>query len=1080
MKKTIIAISILASMTYCHVSAQINIVQNPDFELGSAPTNFNQIANATGWNDGCGWSFSLNTSSTTASLFQTGVGGWVAGFAGEPTSAHSGTRFGNFRGNGVFLETPTPPVDSKYYNQSLIGTITEPLKACKYKFGYWVAAAVGLNPTIQVEMVLRKADCSETPQKILFTTAYLTSPNWTNYEISLNLTAADELAGYDRIEIRKVIAPYNPSNNKIDLYIDDVYIIREDANADVVAPNLLCNGDDLIVDGTNSVGDDSHFWYITEATSGGAPLGNPATTWSSWYTGPAGVFNFSDHVSFITPGHCYLIQHAVGNCFTPWDADYALVCVGEDFNISLGEDKVICGTGIIPILGTSLGAGYSYSWTKNGSPISATTATIYATSSGTYCVTVTDPLGCSKTDCVNVTFSPLPAVVITGNTLICTGTTTTLNATVPISPDPYTYLWSTGQTTSSITVSSVGTYSVTVTNSVTHCVGTASTIVTDGSTWHQYTENSTALGIGESINAVTTDDNGNVYVAGTFRQSTYLNGTPDIQINSLMPVNNPNTFLAKYDGCGNLIWVANTTNAENCEGTAITYDKNNQMVYVGGTFNGNTTFNSSQSAGALCASGYSQPLNSPEVRGYVAQYNANSGCLYFAQAIDLGAETRLNALTVNENNGNIFAGGSWLASIPSADTKSFVQRYVPVTTLGSSNNLGPLVWTLTDNSTTPVTFSRVKDLDYYEPVNRIFIIGDFKKTCVLNNGTTAPAVNTTSSVSDAYLAVYRDLTTPVMQFFNAGGATSGNFMTGEGVSVDQTTGRPYFTGTYTGTINNPFGLGAFGAGMLTGVGQNKQYMMSANLSGVVTAWSRTTFLNSSNGSSFGRDVAVHNKRAYFLGEFAYASISSTGFPYFNFVGGFGTITDQKRHVSVIGYNESGVATVMNVTEAGTISSPDNHTGVAIETNRKGCSFVTGQFNKTLDYFSGSPASGPLVISGAPNAYIMRVNESTAEFKTSDMDEETESIEVALNSISKSIRVFPNPTNGLTTIAIDNFDATNTNYKLVLYNSVGQLMQQLDVTSNKTDVDLSDYKNGLYILSFSDGVNTSVVRISKIN
>ena len=96
------------------------------------------------------------------------------------------------------------------------------------------------------------------------------------------------------------------------------------------------------------------------------------------------------------------------------------------------------------------------------------------------------------------------------------------------------------------------------------------------------------------------------------------------------------------------------------------------------------------------------------------------------------------------------------------------------------------------------------------------------------------------------------------------------------------------------------------------------------------------------------------------------------------------------------------------------------------------------------------------------------------------DKDLKKNDLTIVEITRSISVSPNPTNGLTTIAIDNFDATNTNYKLVLYNSVGQLMQQLNITSSKTDIDLSSYKNGIYLLSFSDGVNTSVVRISKTN
>jgi hypothetical protein len=96
----------------------------------------------------------------------------------------------------------------------------------------------------------------------------------------------------------------------------------------------------------------------------------------------------------------------------------------------------------------------SYLW-SNGE----TTQAITVTSGGSYSVTGTDSNGCSNNDSVSVTEHALPTVAISGTLSFCAGANTTLTAS-----GASTYLWSTGETTASITVSSGGSYSVTGTD----------------------------------------------------------------------------------------------------------------------------------------------------------------------------------------------------------------------------------------------------------------------------------------------------------------------------------------------------------------------------------------------------------------------------------------------------------------------------------------------------------------------------------------------------------------------------------------------------------------------------------------
>lgn len=105
---------------------------------------------------------------------------------------------------------------------------------------------------------------------------------------------------------------------------------------------------------------------------------------------------------------------------------------------------------------TASGGG-NYSW--NTGP---TTSSITTTAAATYSVLVTNSNGCTSSGTGSVSVLPLPTSSINGITTICSGQSTMLSAA-----GTGNYLWNTGQTSSSITVSptATGTYSVTVSNS---------------------------------------------------------------------------------------------------------------------------------------------------------------------------------------------------------------------------------------------------------------------------------------------------------------------------------------------------------------------------------------------------------------------------------------------------------------------------------------------------------------------------------------------------------------------------------------------------------------------------------------
>jgi len=163
----------------------------------------------------------------------------------------------------------------------------------------------------------------------------------------------------------------------------------------------------------------------------------------AWSTGAtAATINVS------TAGN-YSVVVTQGNCTV---SDAIVVQVETLPTVELGADQVLC-PGETTVLDVT-GPGLSYVW-SNG----ATTPTITVSTGGIYSVTVTNAAGCSATDVVVITYATPGAVELGPDVALCSGESSTLDATLAGA----TYLWNTGATTPTLTVNTAGTYSVVVT-----------------------------------------------------------------------------------------------------------------------------------------------------------------------------------------------------------------------------------------------------------------------------------------------------------------------------------------------------------------------------------------------------------------------------------------------------------------------------------------------------------------------------------------------------------------------------------------------------------------------------------------
>lgn len=198
---------------------------------------------------------------------------------------------------------------------------------------------------------------------------------------------------------------------------------------------------------TSSTGTSSNRPNLTFRQDLVAPY-NPLTY--AWNTGAT-----TSSITGITPGN-YTVTVSDGFCSATQTVTVGAGTVSV--STSVDSNATSCTSGGATATMTGGTAPFTYAWSSGGNTAST------ALPVGSHTVTVTDVNGCSETGNVTITGPAAAFASIPSSTNIsCNGSS---DGTALVSASggtaPYTYLWSTGATTSMITGLSTGTYTATV------------------------------------------------------------------------------------------------------------------------------------------------------------------------------------------------------------------------------------------------------------------------------------------------------------------------------------------------------------------------------------------------------------------------------------------------------------------------------------------------------------------------------------------------------------------------------------------------------------------------------------------
>jgi gliding motility-associated-like protein len=391
-------------------------------------------------------------------------------------------------------------------------------------------------------------------------------------------------------------------------------------------------------------------------------------------------------------------------------------------------------------------APYTYRW-SNG----ATTQTISNVGAGTYTVTATDASGCTGSITVVVGSDVTFVIQVAATNSVCGGTTGTAavtNVTGGTAPFTYTYRWSNGATTASVSGLAVGSYTVTVTDAA-GCFR-SQTVEVGGTANFSLNSSSTNSVCNGSTGSATVNVSGGT---APYRFS-WSNGGTTATISNL-GAGSYTVTVTDNTGCSSStsVLVMGTGNFSiNTSSTLSDCNATNGSATIIGVVGGTGSYTYRWSNGSTA-----NAITNVGAGTYTVSVMDSNGCGATA-TVTVGSRSNMSASASATNTSCGGTTGTATVSNVTGGTGSYTYRWNNGATTASITNLAPGVYTVTISDNAGCTFSSSV---------RVFGIGAGNLT-INTTSTASDCINPTGSASVTGVV---NGTAPFTYFWSNGAST---------------------------------------------------------------------------------------------------------------------------------------------------------------------------------------------------------------------------------------------------------------------------------------------------------------------
>lgn len=518
-------------------------------------------------------------------------------------------------------------------------------------------------------------------------------------------------------------------------------------------------------------------------------------------------------------------------------------------------------------------------------------------------------------------------------------------------------------------------------------------------------------------NSVSTDESGNILIAGFFQSSSITFGS--IVLTNDTTDGSADIFIVKYDAGGNIQWAKSGGGSLGDRAFSLTIDTSGN-IYMAGSFHSDSIIFDSA---VLKNAGGSDM--------FLVKYDANGNVLWAKSAgnnsndyaTSIICDAPGNILVVGDFYGDSIIFGSTIL-INSGVDNVFIAKYDANGNVLWAKSAGGSGGSQKANSVTTNISGK----------GNIYVVGYFySKSIIFGYDTlTNSDTNIYSGTTDMFIVKY-DTDGNEIWAKSAGG----NFLDAANSVATDASDNIFITGYFS---SNPI---IFSSDTLNNNGMNDIFMVKYDSTGNML-WAKSfgsndyDYANSVNSDASGNIILV--------GGFKSSSISFDSVTLFNSNSG---IDD----MFIVKFNSFG-----NVLWAKSTGSTGYDFALSATTDISDNIFVIGIFTSSFISFGSAILTNDSA--GTFDLFLAKIGTAT-------------SIEEN-NGNQKFIYIYPNPTTGKFQISGIQYPESN----VEIYNALGKMICQSDISYLKSEIDLSKYPPGIYFIKLFTAEKTYTEKLIK--